>query len=383
MPLITVAKFFATLASLAVLGLGGYLAWSWWEGDVVQTADGALVTVREDWRLWTALALLAFSALGRFLIVPLIATGGDKPEDKFERLTGRTAPGARSSALYIETSGQSITPDAPTFVLTHGQGMDTTFWSPIRKELAKNHRVIAWDLPGLGRSKRIEGSSFSLDDGAAELEAVIHGTGGPLILVGHSLGGMIIQHLAQQRPGAFNRVVGAVLLNTTYVNPTHTMVLSALARALQKPVLEPMSHFTKWIEPLAWLGNWQSYWSGWAHLANRLQFGSKVTRAQLEHVTLVGTRNPPGVIAAGNLGMFHWRGLEDGAIGAPVLIIAGGKDIVTKSEASETIASRLANTTLKVVAAANHMGPIEQSRVYAGAIERFADKLSVSPQLAK
>jgi pimeloyl-ACP methyl ester carboxylesterase len=40
----------------------------------------------------------------------------------------------------------------------------------------------------------------------------------------------------------------------------------------------------------------------------------------------------------------------------PVVVIGGGKDIVTKREASETIVARLSNTRLKVVADANHMG---------------------------
>ena len=379
MPLLTVTRFLATLASLAVLGACLYLLWSWWDGDYVRASDGAVLWVREDWRLWTGLGLVALSFLGRIAIVPLLARG--VPSERFERGSGRTIAGARSPALYVDTSG----PDAaPLILLTHGQGMDTTFWSPIRGHLSKQYRVVAWDLPGLGRSKRTPGSRLSLDDAAADLGAVLKTLEGPLVLVGHSLGGMTVQHLARQNPDLFARsVLGVVLLNTTYTNPLHTMMLSKLARALQRPVLEPMSHVTKWIEPLAWAGNWQSYLSGWAHVANRIQFAGEVTQDQLEHVTLVGTRNPPGVIEAGNLGMFHWRGLDEGAIKVPVLVIAGGKDIVTKEEASEAIVAKLSDARLKVVAEANHMGPIEQARIYSGAIERFASEVFRQPAIAK
>src|SRR5688572_8826231 len=136
MPLLTVAKFFATLASLAVLGVSGYLLWSWWDGDFVRAADGSLLIVRDDWRLWTALALLALSLFGRLMIVPLLARGGSNRSDEFKRLAGRSIAGACSPALHVEASGAT---NAPVIVLTHGQGMDTSFWAPIRQQLAKQY----------------------------------------------------------------------------------------------------------------------------------------------------------------------------------------------------------------------------------------------------
>lgn len=114
--------------------------------------------VRENWPLWTTLFIAAASLLGRFLLVHLLArAGGPEP---FTRQPGHTVAGARSPALFIE----HIEATGPqTIVLTHGQGMDTTYWGPIRAQLGERFRVVAWDLPGLGvQSARRKTRSVSM-----------------------------------------------------------------------------------------------------------------------------------------------------------------------------------------------------------------------------
>src|SRR3569623_1722879 len=151
---------------------------------------------------------------------------------------------------------------------------------------------------------------------------------------------MTVESLARDIPVLFGReVVGAILFNTTYTNPLRTMILSPLMQGLQKSVLEPMTHLTIWLQPLIWLSSWQSYLSGSSHLANRFGFGRFVTRSQLQHSTLLATRNAPGNIARGNLAMFAWD--ATGALasaGVPVLVVGGSVDVVTKPDASVTIA---------------------------------------------
>lgn len=102
------------------------------------------------------------------------------------------------------------------------------------------------------------------------------------------------------------RAPGVVLVNTTYRKPLEAMIMAPLALALRYPFIEPMMFITKLLTPLAWIGAWQSYFSGSAHLANRIAFGKSVTRNQLNHTSLLSTRNSPGHQAQGNLSMFRW-----------------------------------------------------------------------------
>jgi pimeloyl-ACP methyl ester carboxylesterase len=370
MPLIVLARLALSALSLAILGAAVYLLWSWHAGYWVLDAYGVGHQRHEPWRLWTALALLAWSMLGRPIVTPLLAKADTSPT-RPERGDHQMITSPTGSTLYVEVHGPA---DAPPVILTHGWGLDSTIWYYLRRRLSQHYRVIVWDLPGLGRSRAASGRAIDLSHFALDLKAVLRLTGGkPTVLVGHSIGGMTVQTLVRDHPEVLDgAVAGLVLVNTTYTNPLRTMVLSGLAQALRWPLLEPLFRLTIWLQPLAWLSAWQSYLSGSAHIANRIGFASQVTRSQLEHNTLLATRNPPGALARGNLAMFRWD--ADGALQAitvPTLILAGDSDLVTKCEASSTLARATPGGRLEVISDANHMGFLERSEVYNAEIERF------------
>lgn len=367
MPLLSIIRLLTTVLSLIIVGFVVYLLWSWNQGELVQEADGDLVRVREDWRLWTALLLGAFSFLGKFLVLPLLAKGDHGEPSREDRGNGRIVSGAHGAQLYVEELG---TPSQPTLILTHGWAMDNTIWHYAKRDLGKHFRIIVWDLPGLGQSK----GDISLENFAANLAAIVEHSGAERVgLVGHSIGGMTIQTLARDNPAFFNtRVAGAVLVNTTYTNPLKTMILPRFMQAIRFPLLEPIMRLTILLQPLAWLSTWQSYLSGMSHIANRLGFGKYVTRSQLEHVTLLSTKNPPGNIQKGNLAMFRWDATGAlASVSVPVLLLAGELDIVTKPAASIDISRQARNTSLETIEGVNHMGLMERADVYNAAMIRF------------
>lgn len=371
-PIILLLLLFNVL-SLAILGASGWLGWSWYQGELVADPEGTVTRIREDWRLWTALALLAWSFLGRMVVLPLLARKDDVASMPV-RIAGTRTQGVEGAELYVETLGSAGT---PTVILTHGWGMDSTIWNYAKSDLGRRFRVVTWDLPGLGESKAGKSNGVSLTAFAANLRALIRETGGPVVLVGHSIGGMTIQTLARDFPEMLGReVAGLVLINTTYTNPLRTMIFSPLLQTLRLPVLTPLMKAAIVFQPLVWLSAWQNYLSGMAHVANRFGFGRFVTRSQLEHTTLLMTRNPPGVQARGNLAMFEWDATAAlPTIPIPVLVIGGDMDIVTKLEASRTIAAAIPNARLQVVEGVNHMGFLERADIYNSAVAAFMDQL--------
>jgi hypothetical protein len=62
--------FFA-LFSLIILAAAAYLLWTWYQGELVRYPDGVVVRVREDWRLWAGVPLLAWSFIGRSAVLLL------------------------------------------------------------------------------------------------------------------------------------------------------------------------------------------------------------------------------------------------------------------------------------------------------------------------
>lgn len=373
MPLLLILRLLFSVLSLIILAVAGYLVWSWWNGDVFVDLDGVERRIRdEEWRLWLGLGLLAWSFLGRLLVLPLIAHRDD-PASRLVPLRPTetlSLAGSKGAKLHVETYGRE---DGAPIVLVHGWGLDSSVWRHAVRDLADRFRLIVWDLPGLGRSTAPRGA-VSLSDFASDLRTVLGlAQGRRVVLVGHSIGGMTIQTLARDHPEAFAAVSGVVLLNTTYTNPLKTMVASRAARALRRPVLEPLLRLAIWLRPVAWLCAWQSYLSGSAHMANRFGFGAYVTRSQLEHVTRLVVRNSPAVQARGNLAMFDWDATSAlSGLQIPVLVMSGDVDVVTKLEASQVIAGSTPTARLECVSGVNHLGFLERADVYDAAIAAFA-----------
>lgn len=377
MPLVIIFKFLFSLLSLIVLGTAVYFLWQWYDADLVLRSDGVLVRVRTDWHLWVGGAALALSILGRPILTPLLAQRDTDPT-KPERAAGRIIAGATGSNLYVEEVGEA---DAPVVILTHGWAMDSTIWNYAKRDLSRACRVISWDLPGMGKSKPASPSAISVSEFARDLLTIIELAGTQkVVLVGHSIGGMTIQTLARDYPEIFAaKVAGTVLVNTTYTNPLKTMILSGLAQAIRWPLLEPAMRLGILLQPLVWLSAWQSYLSGAAHVANRLGFGKFVTHSQLNHTTLLSTRNAPGNIHRGNLAMFRWdatHAME--RVQTPILILSGDKDIVTKPQAGGQIAADCPTGLHRVVEGVNHMGFLERPDIYNSAISDFVR--SVQPK---
>jgi pimeloyl-ACP methyl ester carboxylesterase len=124
----------------------------------------------------------------------------------------RDVPGRRLTAcghqLYVEEAGSGDT----CAVFESGNGAGRTLWDPVAPLLADIARTVAYDRAGRGRSSRAEPPQ-SLDDMAATLVALV-GALAPsrVILVGHSMGGLIVRRAAEK---LIPRPAGIVLVDPT------------------------------------------------------------------------------------------------------------------------------------------------------------------------
>jgi pimeloyl-ACP methyl ester carboxylesterase len=105
-----------------------------------------------------------------------------------------------------------------TVVFCHGYALNLDVWHFQRRDLAGAARLVLWDQRSHGRSGRSEPDRVSIDQLGRDLEHVVDALvpRGPIVLVGHSMGGMTVLALARRRPDWFGeRVVGAALLSTS------------------------------------------------------------------------------------------------------------------------------------------------------------------------
>ena len=97
-----------------------------------------------------------------------------------------------------------------TFVLVHGSFHGNWCWSRLIPMLEREgHKVLAPNLPASGGDPApIENADLA--SYATRVAGVIDGIAGPVILVGHSMGGIVTSQVSEQRP---NRLLAAIYIN--------------------------------------------------------------------------------------------------------------------------------------------------------------------------
>ena len=97
--------------------------------------------------------------------------------------------------------------NAKTFVLIHGQGGSGFVWGQIAAALrSKGHRVITLDLPGHGADKT-DPKDITLASHCQRVIDSILQIDGKVILVGHSMGGIVITKVSDMIPDLIESLV--------------------------------------------------------------------------------------------------------------------------------------------------------------------------------
>ncbi|WP_013334296.1 alpha/beta fold hydrolase [Gloeothece verrucosa] len=361
MPLDFLLRTLTGLLSFVLLGGSIYILHEWYEGELIN-------------RFWLILGwtIIIWSFLG-FLPITLFLRrrGVDEPRMYRSSVTEQILR-PDGSEIHIEFYGS---PDAPPLILTHGWGPNSTVWYYLKKQLAHHYRLILWDLPGLGKSSHPKNRDYSLEKYARDLEAVLALAGNrPAILLGHSMGGMILLTFCRLFPEYQRRqVAGIILVDTTYTNPLKTTIFNRIIKRLQKPLIEPLLYTVIALSPLFWLMSLLSYLNGMMYLTTELSgFTGHETRGQLDFSTRLGLLASPGVLARGVLAMFNFDETETlSTIELPVLVIAGESDISTLKSANRRISIDIPNAELVVLKPGGHMALMERNTQFSQILKTF------------
>jgi len=118
----------------------------------------------------------------------------------------------------------------PTIVLVHGLGSRIQHWLPVARLLARHHRVVLVELPGHGVSEMPDPFSFERATQALD-EALAQESREPVVLVGHSVGGLIAANEALEHPA---RVRALVLVETALKPQVEGEERRAMLEALER-----------------------------------------------------------------------------------------------------------------------------------------------------
>jgi pimeloyl-ACP methyl ester carboxylesterase len=252
-----------------------------------------------------------------------------------------------------------------------------------RRDLAQagQHRLVLYDQPGHGRSSKLKIGEYTLDMLGRALGNVIDATvpTGPIVLVGHSMGGMTIMALAEAHPELFGpRVVGVVFISTSagnleQINLGLPAVLGRFSRQLV-PLISTTGRAGAGVIDAARRASSDLAWL----LTRRYGFGSaRADPALVSYVERMNGRTSTDVVAR------YIRALNaharypalEALREIDVLAICGDRDQLTPLSHSEEICRMLPKASLVVVPEAGHVALMEYPDIVTDAIAEFLDEL--------
>ncbi|MEV8016640.1 alpha/beta hydrolase [Streptomyces sp. NPDC086554] len=339
------------------------------------------LTVGRGMRKKARLALDASGPYGSLRGMPGKAYADDGTELSYEvdEVEAESAQAPRRRRLF----GRKV-PAPVTVVFSHGYCLSQDSWHFQRAALRGVVRCVYWDQRSHGRSGRgvaqlEDGKPVSIDQLGRDLKAVIDAAApeGPLVLVGHSMGGMTTMALADQFPELIReRVVGAALVGTSsgrlgQVNFGLPVAGMNAVRRVLPGVLKALGSQADLVER-----GRRATSDLFAGIIKRYSFSSKdVDPAISRFAERMIESTPIDVVAE-----FYPAFAEHDKAEAlryfaelPVLVLAGEKDLVTPSEHSEAIADLLPEAEFVLVPDAGHLVMLEHPEVVT---DRLADLLA-------
>ncbi len=253
----------------------------------------------------------------------------------------------------------------PVVVFVHGWVCTLDAWHYQRLAMRGAVRLVFMDLRSHGASGRSGASNSSLSDLAGDLAEVIGQVAprGPVILVGHSMGGMAIQQLAIDRPDLFTaRVRGVVLVGTSG---------GRLMRG--SPALRRIVPLIRVASPvLEWGRSFNSY-----SVIKRWGLGPAAEERHVDMTNEMLLRAPMHALTDfyTNFVDLDLTAALPTVATAHTTIVCGTDDQLTPPEHSRRLARAIDGSTLRLVEGAGHMIAFEEHEAVTAAIEGVVEQV--------
>lgn len=329
--------------------------------------------------LGASLATLASSA-GLYAVrtagMPVAELYGHEDFDEILRLPRRTVTTEDGVPLAVREVGSAFAP--MTVVFVHGYCLRMQSWHlqmrHVQERWGHDVRMVFYDQRGHGESGMPDSRSCTIAQLGRDLGRVIDDTAphGPVVVVGHSMGGMTAIALAAQRPDLFDsRVVGVGLLATTAAGLSRT----GIGRNLDNPVLDAF-RFAARTAP------------GFVQAARGM---ARAVVSPILRAASYGTVVSPKLVELSDrmldetsvltiVNFLRTLELHDESAAlpllgqVPVLVLCGDADMVIPFSSSEELAAALPDCELKRVRGAGHLVQLEFPEVVDRALDRLIQR---------
>ncbi|MGW0161583.1 alpha/beta fold hydrolase [Mycobacterium sp. NPDC003323] len=279
-------------------------------------------------------------------------------------------------------------PDAPlTVVFSHGFCLRMGAFHFQRDRLAQQWgdqvRMVFYDQRGHGLSGDAAPDTFTVPQLGQDLESVLAvlAPKGPVVLVGHSMGGMTVLSHARQYPQRYpTRIVGAAMISSAAEGVSR----SPLGEILRNPALEAARFAVRYAPGL-------------------LHRGRGVVRSVIGPILRAASYGDedvsPSVVAFSEsmmhdtsvhtlVGFLHALEVHDETAGlatlakVPTLVACGDRDLLTPLEYSQEMAAQLPKSELVIAHGAGHLVQLEQPEIIDDALVRLVERATPSRLVA-
>ena len=265
--------------------------------------------------------------------------------------------------LHVEIDGDELA--GPTLVFAHGYVENVDVWHYPRLALRGKHRMVFFDQRSHGDSGRSPIDHITMGQLAADLRNVIdETTNGPVILIGHSMGGMAVMEFARNYPEYFDHKVKAtVLVNTS----SGRMMVTNPAFYRLAPLVRRGSPVITWAR------------GGFTRpIIRTMLTGPDIRREHVDMIEKMVHRTHPSTFT-------HFAPLFttlDTSEGVPTLgrvpttVIGGVQDYLTPISHSRYIAKKIPDATLVELDRVGHFSMFENAERVIEVLDTTAEKVA-------
>ncbi|MBW3594960.1 MAG: alpha/beta hydrolase [Actinobacteria bacterium] len=286
----------------------------------------------------------------------------------------RTIELSDGARIFVEEAGP---PSKRGAVFLHGSALRTDVWHYQLGGIG-DHRLVFYDLRGHGRSRPKGDRRYNIATLVDDLIAVIDDAGlEEVVLVGHSVGGMIALDLCSSQTDLLgSRIKGVVCVNTTH-RPAYETVTGGAAIARAERVLRrPLDALGNYHERVEYLRKIIRPSDSLFMIVSFAAFGPHSSARQVDFTYDMLAETSTDVI----FDLFKaYRDFEVTEllpdVTVPVLVITGTHDRITVPGASQFLAENLPKAELKTFDKAGHMTMMERHAEFNTMLAAFFDEV--------
>ncbi len=252
-----------------------------------------------------------------------------------------------------------------TVVFIHGYSLNLDSWHFQRAAYRGQVRSVYYDQRSHGRSGRSGQGHATIEQLGHDLKLVLDTVvpHGPIVLVGHSMGGMTIMALAEEYPELFGeRIVGVGLISTTAggLEPHRIvapMLPSTVGGAVAERLMSLLARGHRQVDGFRRLGH-----SVAMVATDELAFGDDVPESYVEFVDQMLSATPFGVVAEffSNFANLHKFETVKALSVVPTSIICGTADRITSIGHGRKLHAYIAGSNLLECQGAGHLVIMER-----------------------